>query len=174
VLLAIVGDLVLARVPVTQVPWLIDNGHWLWLATLVAVGLVVVRNAVARRGWQRGPWLLAFVGAAMNLVVIGANAGYMPVDSVALEATGGAAEVADRPRYRRDVPVTSETNLAALSDVLVAPDWLPRRGVVSIGDLLLVAGLAAWLLSSANPRAAYTRTRVRRAARRNGELASLP
>jgi hypothetical protein len=151
VLLVIGAELVLVRIPVTQVPWLVDNGHWLWLGTLLAIAAVLMRNSLARGTWQRAPWLIATLGTALNLAVILANGGYMPIDPAAFESSGGAAEMADRPRYRRDVPLSSETRLAALADVLLAPDWLPRRGVVSIGDLLLVAGLSGWLLGTVVP-----------------------
>jgi hypothetical protein len=145
-LLAIPADLILARIPVTEAPWLIDAGHWLWVGTLLIIAAVLVRNALARRSWRRAPWLLAALGTGLNLVVIFANDGYMPVETNALNETGMAAQLDARPRYRRDVPVTSQTRLVWLSDVLVDPAWLPRRTVLSVGDLVLVSGLGWWLI----------------------------
>jgi hypothetical protein len=57
--LAIVADLVLARIAVTHVPRLVDNGHWLWLGTLLSIAAVLARNIVSRNGWAapRGPLL---------------------------------------------------------------------------------------------------------------------
>ena len=147
--LAIVADLVLARIPTTQAPWLIDAGHWLWVGTLLGVAVVLLKNALVRRGWRRAPWLLALLGAGLNLLVVGANGGYMPVDQAALQASGISTELADRPRYRRDLPVDQTTRLAPLADVILDPGWLPRGGVLSSGDLILVGGLVSWVLQSA-------------------------
>ena len=167
--LAIVADLVLARIPVTRVPWLVENGHWLWLGTLVMIGAVLSRNAASRAGWQRSPWAVALLGATLNLIVIVANGGYMPVETQAFESTGAASEVADRPRYRRDVPVTAETRLPFLSDVLRArpSGSAPRRGQPGRrrpGHR--PQRLAAWQRAdqpSARPRRSRTRLRLSRA-----------
>jgi hypothetical protein len=36
------------------------------------------------------------------------------------------------------------TRLAFLGDAIAQPAWFPRSNVVSIGDLLLAAGLGLW------------------------------
>jgi hypothetical protein len=41
-------------------------------------------------------------------------------------------------------PMTPETRLAWLGDIIPQPEWLPLANVVSIGDLLLSAGIAWW------------------------------
>jgi hypothetical protein len=159
--LAIPADLILARIPVTQAPWLIDWGHWLWVATLLLMVAVFVRNAIARRGWRGAPWAMAALGTGLNLVVIFANGGYMPVDAAALDATGMSAELSNRPRYRSNVLITAETPLPFLADVIIDPGWLPRQTVLSVGDLVLVAGLAAWpLVSARRPRLAPGQARA--------------
>jgi hypothetical protein len=140
---ALVTELVLARIPTDRQPWVADWGHWLWVGTLGAVLLVVGRNAVAARA-RRVAWLLAGLGVALNLGVVLANGGYMPVDQAALDASGQTAELAARPRYRRDVAVAPDTRLPWLADVIGEPDWLPRRGVLSLGDLVLMAGVGWW------------------------------
>jgi hypothetical protein len=157
--LAIVTDLILARIPTTQVPWLADWGHWLWVGELLAIAIVLLMNAAQRRAWRRAPWLIAALGVGLNLLVVFANGGYMPVDTAALDASGISAELADRPRYRRDVPVDQNTRLAGLADVVLDPGWLPRGGVVSIGDMVLVLGLVSWVAQSAllAPRPSRTR-----------------
>lgn len=157
--LAILADLVLARIPTTSAPWLIDWGHWLWVGTLLAIAGVLLRNAAVRTGWGRAPWLIAALGAGLNLLVVFANGGYMPVDTAALQASGVSSELAERPRYRRDVPVDANTRLAGLADVVLDPGWLPKGGVLSVGDLVLVVGLVGWVLESTIQE---TRTRARR------------
>ena len=144
---ALVTELALARVPTDRQPWVADWGHWLWVGTLGAVLLVVCRNAVAARA-GRAAWLLAGLGVALNLSVVLANGGYMPVDQAALDASGQTAELAVRPRYRRDVPIALDTRLPWLADVIGEPDWLPRRGVLSIGDLVLMAGVGWWTFAT--------------------------
>jgi len=137
------------------VPWLVDNGHWVWLGTLLLMAAMLARNTLARYGWRQAPWLVALLGTLLNIVVIVVNGGYMPVDSAALAASGATAELAERPRYRRDVAISDATRLPLLADVLVGPAWLPRGGVISIGDVLLVGGLGWWLMQVAltTPRA---------------------
>ena len=39
--------------------------------------------------------------------------------------------------------------VAGLADVVLDPGWLPRGGVVSVGDMVLVAGLVSWVTQSA-------------------------
>jgi hypothetical protein len=134
-------DLLLARIPVTAIEGLAEYGHWLWVGTLVAVAAMLARNAINRTHWQRAPWLLALLGTALNLVVIFANGGYMPVDG----DLSAAAE--QRQRYRRDVPITEQTRLPWLADVITDPGWFSRSSLISMGDLFLVGGLTLWLVS---------------------------
>jgi Family of unknown function (DUF5317) len=41
-----------------------------------------------------------------------------------------------------------DTWLAWLGDIFPEPAWLPRANVVSIGDLVLATGIAAWVFST--------------------------
>jgi hypothetical protein len=152
-LAALVLELVLSHVSTIDQPWLLVWGHWLWVGTTATVLLVLLAN-IRHGGVHRGrrpdlAWVLASLGVALNLSVILANGGYMPVSESALEETGQAAHLAARPRYRRDVPITPETHLAALADVLPLPGWMPQRTVNSVGDVILAAGLAAWAFQAA-------------------------
>ena len=83
-------------------------------------------------------------------MVVLANGGYMPVDSDALESTGMLAQLEHRPAYRRDVPIDAETRFSAFADIYADPGWLPPGGVLSLGDLILVAGLVSALLATAS------------------------
>jgi hypothetical protein len=145
-LAAILVELLLSRVSAVDQPWILVLGHWLWVGTVVGVLLVALANARRDIGRARLPWLIASLGVALNLSVILANGGYMPVSQTALEETGQAADLAARPRYRRDIPLGPETRLGALADILPEPAWPwgSKRTVDSVGDVLLAAGLAAW------------------------------
>jgi Family of unknown function (DUF5317) len=72
----------------------------------------------------------------------------MPVSFDAIQATDQTRWFEDPTRFRRDVTITPETNLALLSDVAPEPAWIPRRGVLSVGDVLLSAGAAALVFCS--------------------------
>jgi hypothetical protein len=93
---------------------------------------------------------------ALNLLVIVANDGYMPVSLDALAQTGQLDDLAQRA-FRRDVPIDDNTRLAWLADVLPDPSWLPHPVVSSVGDRVLALGLAGWAFVSvwgARPHAA--------------------
>jgi hypothetical protein len=47
-------------------------------------------------------------------------------------------------RLHNVAPMDANTRLAWLGDVFAQPGWLPRPNVISIGDILLSLGIAAW------------------------------
>lgn len=147
-LASIVFQLMLARISIADQPWLGSHGHWLWAAALGATLVVLLRNCQLAAGARRLPWQVAALGVGLNLLVIVANGGYMPVSQAALEQTGQSAELAARTGFRRDVPLDGNTRLWWLADILTDPTWLPRPTVASIGDRLLGLGLAGWAFAS--------------------------
>src|SRR5215216_5460710 len=147
-LASLASQLMLARISVADQPWLGSYGHWLWAAALGATMVVLLRNCQVATGVRRVPWLVAALGVGLNLLVIVANGGYMPVSQVALDETGQSAELAARAGFRRDVPLDDNTRLWWLADILTDPAWLPRPTVASIGDRLLGLGLAGWAFAS--------------------------
>jgi len=93
---------------------------------------------------------LAMVGVAANALAILANGGYMPVYVPAVEAVG-LTEASLSPSFH--VPLPHELGLAFLLDAGPFGDILPitmpvLSNVVSVGDVLLAAGVA-WFLFSA-------------------------
>ncbi|MBI4758544.1 MAG: DUF5317 domain-containing protein [Chloroflexi bacterium] len=85
------------------------------------------------------------LGLLLNLAVITANGGYMPVSPEALALKEGRVPSAEdygrRPSRSKDVVLDrSETRLWLLSDIFVIPKPLPFTSVLSIGDLFLAAG----------------------------------
>jgi hypothetical protein len=148
-LMSIALQLLLQRVPLSAAPWLGESGHWLWAAAVASILLVLLRNWRLETSRMRQiPWAVAALGVGLNLLVIFANGGYMPVSPTALEQTGQAADIATRSSFRRDQPIDTTTRMPELADVYADPAWVPHPVVASIGDRLLGAGLAGWAFVS--------------------------
>jgi hypothetical protein len=88
---------------------------------------------------------LAGVGMGLNLVVIAANRGYMPASRAALETAGNAY---GGQTMNNSAVIGAGTHLAFLGDIFAVPSWLPAANVFSLGDALIVAGIAVFLVAS--------------------------
>ncbi len=87
--------------------------------------------------------LLLAAGTFLNLLVITANGGYMPVSMTALRASGLTMEDLAEVMYLRHIPMDGSTRLAFLGDIIPVP-WPPfLRAVGSVGDII---GLAAMVI----------------------------
>ena len=92
--------------------------------------------------WQRHlASLLLAIGAATNLFVIAINGG-MPVDPQAVEAVGGSGVVVTEGRFYNHIPMDTGTKLSCLGDRIPIPI---HRSVLSLGDVLMMAGTALWI-----------------------------
>ncbi len=137
-------QLVLFNPPLDEQPWAMAWGPWLFAVTLVGMALVLLRNA-ATTPLARTPLRIAALGVGLNLLVIGANGGYMPRSTEASAAVGRPIDtVADGQRLANVGVLSDSTRLPWLGDVLPEPQWLPLSNVLSVGDVLLAAGLAWW------------------------------
>jgi Family of unknown function (DUF5317) len=143
---AIAVQLVLYNPPVDQQPWAVTWGPFVWVATLVALVAVLCRNGLSA-GPGRYALVLAAAGVGANLVVVLANGGYMPQSPEArMSARGGPLVTSEgRPQLRNVVPSGPDTRLGSFGDIIAQPSWLPTANVVSVGDLMLSAGLAWWV-----------------------------
>lgn len=133
---------------IAGLPWAPWVGPWVYL---VSLGLVIVAM-LANAGLPGGRWLLA--GVLCNFAVIAANGGQMPVALSVMEQTRGpaaAAQVADPGRLGNTAPITPETRLAGLGDVLATPPWFPAANVFSVGDLVIAAGAARLIQAGMRP-----------------------
>jgi hypothetical protein len=118
-------------------------GPPIYVASTALVFAAVVAN-IRIRGMA-----LVVAGAACNLAAIVANGGYMPASPDAAAAVGRDAATSYSNTKIIDSPV-----LEPLTDVIVLPAWLPFSNIISIGDLLIGAGIVvviAAAMRSARP-----------------------
>ena len=116
-----------------------DLGPTLYVASTVAVLVALLANLRLP-----GLWILA-IGAAMNLLAIVSNGGYMPSSPEAWMALNGLAEV-PTDAYTNSAIMTSATAFPALGDIFVFPRPLPLANVFSVGDVLIAVGAIVFLV----------------------------
>lgn len=89
---------------------------------------------------------LVLLGASLNLAVIAANGGHMPVTPDALARAGHDHLISARGDARfvqgsKDIVLDrAETRLWPLSDVFVIPQGVPLAGSFSLGDVAIALG----------------------------------
>jgi hypothetical protein len=130
------------------------------------VALLVVSEAAVLsfciRNWYRPGMVLVGLGFTANALVILANGG-MPVAPEAIAAIGGDPVLAETVVVGKHHLLTDATALPWLADVIPLP---PLKLVISIGDIVLVAGmipLTHHLMTPAGAEARLGRRSVRRA-----------
>jgi hypothetical protein len=144
-LLAVGAQWLLVRVPGDDpAPWL--GAAFVASYTLLVGFLLINRHLPGLK--------LALVGTLLNLAVILANGGFMPI---APETFAGAfperpaLQVGQRVPLSKDLALAPEqARLGGLGDSLVLR-W-PFRSIFSLGDLLLAAGVGALVLRGMQPR----------------------
>src|SRR2546423_12174524 len=76
------------------------------------------------------------LGAALNAVTIAVNHGTLPASAAALRAAG----IHETDGFANS-GVLAHPKLAFLGDSMSTPAWLPFRNVISIGDIVILAGV---------------------------------
>ena len=98
---------------------------------------------------------IVLAGITLNLIVITANGGYMPVLPEALAQIGygdGAYQMQPGSIVlgSKDVVLpTQQAPLWMLGDVLVIPEPFPRPTAMSIGDMFLAVGVFLFITQTA-------------------------
>ncbi|MFQ5612549.1 MAG: DUF5317 domain-containing protein [Anaerolineae bacterium] len=92
---------------------------------------------------------LAALGLCLNVLVMTANGGWMPITPRAAHLVSGESAVqfapGEHPPASKDIVLAREdTRLWFLSDIIYL--GFPRRTVVSLGDIFLTGGIAYFLL----------------------------
>ncbi len=91
--------------------------------------------------------LLIGLGLLLNLAAIVANGGYMPITPEVLQSIGhgdhvAALQVGARVRSSKDIVLPKEqTHLWILSDIVPLPAPCPIPSAVSLGDIVIAAGV---------------------------------
>ena len=123
------------------------DGEELWrLGPLVVVGTYAALIAFVLLNRHLPGARLLLLGAALNLAVITANSGYMPVSRESLERAGHEGLIVARGdalyvQGSKDIVLDrSETHLWPLSDVFVIPQGVPLAGSFSLGDVVIALG----------------------------------
>ncbi len=132
-----------------------------WLVWLALATQVVVISVLPDGGWNQGAHLATYglaalfavlnlrcagtwvigLGGLANLAAILANGGIMPASPAALEASGWQAA----PGQFANSAVVAQPRLAFLGDVFATASWLPVSSVFSVGDVIIVVGVALFL-----------------------------
>jgi hypothetical protein len=145
-LCALFVQVLLFSTALASAPFVIQYGGILYTLTLLAALAVILLNSNIR-----GAKLLA-LGTALNTLVIVANGGQMPVDISQLrQAVGVQPAVEYRESFINTAPMTAETRLPFLGDILLTPDWLPIRNVLSVGDMAIAGGVIVLLFAAMRP-----------------------
>ncbi len=128
--------------------------------TLLLVGSHLLVLLVVGLNWRLPGMPLIGIGLALNLLVMVANGGYMPITPEALQRAGlGHLALGDASGSRltatKDILLArEETRLWVLSDIVVIPATLPLSSVFSVGDAVLAAGVWWFFQSTMVPRRA--------------------
>jgi hypothetical protein len=88
------------------------------------------------------------LGAALNSLAIVANAGVMPASARAMQLAG----LPQTDHFANSAPV-AHPHLLALGDVIPVPGPWPLGNVISLGDILIIAGLLSILYHACRPAA---------------------
>jgi Na+/melibiose symporter-like transporter len=116
------------------------------LSYAMVVGFLLLNLRVS------GFWL-AGVGVATNTLAVAVNGGRMPVSLAAWRATGADPGAITRDGgYNNNVLAGAHTHLAWLGDVFALPPTVPLATALSIGDVLIVIGMTAFVYRSCVPR----------------------
>jgi hypothetical protein len=103
---------------------------------------------LARNLRLRPLWALV-CGALLNAAAILSNGGFMPASAEALARAGlqtSAAHLLADGTYGNVIRMGADTHLNVLGDWIAIPSWIPLATALSIGDLMIMAGLV-WLIA---------------------------
>ncbi len=121
------------------------------LAAAALVGSLLLLLIFAWINREQPGFSMLGLGLLLNLIVIAANGGLMPISPQSVtellpHAPPGAWHLGERLGVGKDIVLSVEaTRLWWLSDRFLVPDWSPYRVAYSLGDILISFG-AFWLL----------------------------
>ncbi len=138
-------QLVVAYLPATR-HLLID-----WLASIVLLISLTLFSVFAWRNRHLSGMPVLLTGLALNLIVIVANGGWMPINpQTASRLTGndvlGVMSLGSRFGQKDILLLSQNTHFEFLADRFFLPDWIPYKVAFSLGDVLVSLGIF-WLLA---------------------------
>jgi len=114
------------------VVFFVNYGAWMQMLAFIMLAAALWFNYPALR--------IAAAGATLNLLVIAANSGVMPISVKALSVAGLDMQPAVSHAF-----IGSTTSLWFLGDIIPLPPPYPFNKVVSIGDLVLLVGVVVYI-----------------------------
>ena len=110
----------------------------IYVLSLALIAIWVAAN------WRIPGMALIAIGLALNVAVIAANGGHMPVSPEGARLAGQyEALAAGDPATSKHALMSSEqARLWWLSDIIVIPRGVPGAVVLSVGDIVLTVGIA--------------------------------
>lgn len=99
--------------------------------------------------------LVLIIGLVLNLTVMMANGGFMPISPKTAEQVVGkerisSIEPGNRIGYKDILLSSHETRLELLADRFLPPDGFPYQVAFSLGDIFIAVG-AFWILAYQKP-----------------------
>jgi hypothetical protein len=137
---AVIPQLVAFHLPRTAA--LIPDQVASWTLVLSQLGLLIFSAANLK---HPGFWLL-FSGITLNLIVITANGGWMPISTKTIQVLHpehplSAWNLGGRLGHSKNILLFQEQiRFRVLADRFPFPDWFPWPRAFSLGDALLAAG----------------------------------
>jgi hypothetical protein len=143
--IAFLPQLIVAYLPVTQ--YLLPD----WLAASSLSASLIIFLAFVWINRKLPGMQVLILGLGLNLIVIMANRGWMPISpQTASHLIGADAIQAFSTGHRfgqKDILLLpQDTNFEILADRLLLPDWFPYKVAFSLGDILIALGVF-WLLA---------------------------
>lgn len=102
-----------------------------YLASMAIAALALALN------WRLPGLIWVAVGLMSNFAVIASNGGLMPVSASAREFAGMPPLTGPNLNV---LPMTPDTLVPWLGDILPLPSWMPFANVFSVGDVLITVG----------------------------------
>lgn len=107
--------------------------------TYILMIITVVMN-IEKRAMK-----IFFIGIILNLIVILANNGKMPVSIDGIKGINIETTLPDREFDIKHIGVNQDTKLVYLADIILIPRPYPLPKILSIGDIFLMIGLFVFL-----------------------------
>lgn len=120
-------------------------GRWSWQEFIFMGSYLLLLLAIWANRTTKGVWIIG-LGLVLNLVVMAANGGWMPVTPEAIRAVGythlaPSLVSGTRVYSSKDIILLrQETRLWYLSDVFVLSRPFPIPSICSVGDMLVALG----------------------------------